>query len=137
MAYVISFAMISPCYNELWFMLLYCVLTWALLAVAFSVADSLHRWKTAMACALVELVLAAVLSMLSSFAAAQLGTGFIMAGIFQLAGILASAMAVSRVFQMLSWPRTWLAGALTVAAYLLVGQLMAWFLLWLDFGRGI
>ncbi len=129
--------MIPPCHNELWFMLLYCVLTWVLLTLAFYVPDSLHRWKSAMACALVELVLAAVLSMLSSYAAAQLGTGFLMAGIFQLAGIMASAMAVSRVFQMLNWPRTWLAGALTVTAYLLVGQLMVWCLLWVDFGRAI
>lgn len=122
--------MIPPCHAELWFMLLYCALTWVLLTLAFYVSDSLHRGKTAMACALVELVLAAVLSMLSSFAAAQLGTAFLMTGIFQMAGILASAMAVSRVFQMLNWPRTWLAGVLAIVAYVLVGQLMVWGLFW-------
>lgn len=118
--------MIPPCNNELFFILLFCVLTFVMLSLAFWLADNLHRWRNAMACGLVELVLASVISMLSAFAAAQLGTGQTMAGLFQLAGLVASAMAVSRVFQMLSWRRTWLAAALVIAGYLLVGQILVW-----------
>ena len=129
--------MIPLCNNELWYVLLYCLLTWLLLALAFYAADALHRWKNAMACALVEMVLAAVLSMLGGFAAAQLGTGLPMAGIFQLVGILASTMAVSRIFQMQNWSRTWLAGALAVVAYALAGQIMAWCMLCASFGNTI
>lgn len=127
--------MIPLCHNELWYILLYCLLTWLLLALAFYVVDALHRWKNSMVCALVEMVLAAVLSMLGGFAAAQLGTGLAMAGIFQLVGILASTMAVSRMFQMQNWPRTWLAGALAVVAYALAGQILAWSLPCTSFGN--
>lgn len=129
--------MIPVCNNELWYMLLYCVLTWGMLVLAFGIADNLHRWKNAMSCALVELVLAAVLSMLSGFAASRLSTGTALTGLFQLVGILASAMAVSRVFQMVSWTRTWLAGVLTVVAYALVGQLMVWCIMWVDWSNDI
>lgn len=118
--------MIPPCNNELWFTLLYCVLTWLGLTLAYWLADSLKRWRNAMACGLTELVLASVLAMLSSIAAAQLGTGLLMSGGFQLVGLIISAMAVSRVFQMQSWPRTWLAAVLVLLVYLLLGWLLAW-----------
>lgn len=75
---------------------------------------------------LLILVLASVLSMLSGFAANQLQTGVLVSMIFQLAGIFISSMAVSRVLQMLSWPRTWLAAVLVLILYVTACILMGW-----------
>lgn len=75
---------------------------------------------------LLTLVLASVLSMLTSFAAEQLLTGMVMNLTFQLTGILLCSMAVSRVMQMLSWPRTWLVGLLSLIFYSVMGILLGW-----------
>lgn len=106
--------------------MIYCILTWVAFTGALYLADNLHRPKEAMLGGLLTLVLASVLSMLSSFAAEQLLTSMAMNLTFQLSGILLCAMAVSRVVQMLSWPRTWLAGVLSLLFYTLAALFIGW-----------
>ncbi len=106
--------------------MIYCILTWVAFTGALYLADNLRRPKEAMLGGLLTLVLASVLSMLTSFAAEQLMTGMAMNLTFQLSGILLCAMAVSRVVQMLSWPRTWLVGALSLIFYTIVAILLGW-----------
>lgn len=118
--------MIPDSTNETGYMLLYCVLMWVVFTLAFWLADNQHRWKDAMISALLNLVLVSVLALLSSYAAAQLGTGMIMTTGFQLAGVLICSMAVSRIGQMLSWPRTLLAAVLNVTGYIVGGLILAW-----------
>jgi len=106
--------------------MLYCILSWVAFSGALYLADNLRRPKEAMLGGLLTLVLASVLSMLTSFAAEQLLTGMAMNISFQLAGILLCSMAVSRVMQMLSWPRTWLVGLLSLIFYSVMGILLGW-----------
>lgn len=112
--------------QEIWVILLYCILSWVAFTLALYLADNVKRKKEAMVGGVLILVLASVLSMLSGFAANQLQTGMVMNMIFQLSGIFVSTMAVSRVLQMLSWPRTWLAAILVLAFYLTACILMGW-----------
>lgn len=112
--------------QEIWVILLYCILSWVAFTLALYLADNVKRKKEAMVGGVLILVLASVLSMLSGFAANQLQTGMVMNMIFQLFGIFVSTMAVSRVLQMLSWPRTWLAAILVLAFYLTACILMGW-----------
>ncbi|MBR6575917.1 MAG: hypothetical protein IKK73_02175 [Akkermansia sp.] len=107
-------------------MLLYCVLMWVVFTLAFWLADNQHRWKDAMISALLNLVLVSVLALLGSYAAAQLGTSMTMTTGFQLVGVLICSMAVSRIGQMLSWPRTLLAAMLNVTGYIVGGLILAW-----------
>ena len=123
---VIPFAMIPSGIQEIWVVMLYCILTWVAFSGALYLADNLRRPKEAMLGGLLILVLASVLSMLTSFAAEQLQTGIAMNLTFQLTGILLCAMAVSRVMQMLSWPRTWLVGLFALFFYTLSGVLIGW-----------
>lgn len=118
--------MIPSGMQEIGVIMLYCALTWVAFTLALRLPDNLRRWKEAMLGGMLTLVLASVLSMLASFAAEQLQTGLAMNLTFQLAGILLCAMAVSRVVQMLSWPRTWLVGLLSLLFYSLVGVLIGW-----------
>ena len=60
------------------------------------------------------------------YATVFMGVGMLMRLIFQLCGVLLSVMAVSRVVQMLPWPRTWLAGGLALFFYLIVSTLIGW-----------
>lgn len=106
--------------------MLYCILTWVAFSGAIYLADNLRRPKEAMLGGLLALVLASVLSMLTSFAAEQLQTPLAMNLAFQLSGILLCTMAVSRVVQMLSWPRTWLAGVLSLLFYTLAALFIGW-----------
>lgn len=106
--------------------MLYCILTWVAFSGALYLADNLRRPKEAMLGGLLALVLASVLSMLTSFAAEQLQTGIAMNLSFQLSGILLCTMAVSRVVQMLSWPRTWLVGVLSLLFYTFAALFMGW-----------
>ena len=106
--------------------MLYCILTWVAFSGALYLADNLRRPKEAMLGGLLALVLASVLSMLTSFAAEQLQTPLAMNLTFQLSGILLCIMAVSRVVQMLSWPRTWLAGVLSLLFYTLAALFIGW-----------
>lgn len=112
--------------QEIWVILLYCILSWVAFSLALYLADNVKRKKEAMVGGLLILVLASVLSMLSGFAANQLQTGVLVSMIFQLAGIFISSMAVSRVLQMLSWPRTWLAAVLVLILYVTACILMGW-----------
>lgn len=112
--------------QEIWVILLYCILSWVAFTLALYLADNVKRKKEAMVGGVLILVLASVLSMLRGFAANQLQTGMVMNMIFQLFGIFVSTMAVSRVLQMLSWPRTWLAAILVLAFYLTACILMGW-----------
>lgn len=112
--------------QEIWVILLYCILSWVAFSLALYLADDVKRKKEAMVGGLLILVLASVLSMLSGFAANQLQTGILMSMIFQLTGIFISSMAVSRVLQMLSWPRTWLAAVLVLILYITACILMGW-----------
>lgn len=118
--------MIPSGIQEIWVVMLYCILTWVAFTGALYLADNLHRPKEAMLGGLLTLVLASVLSMLTSFAAEQLQTGIAMNLSFQLSGILLCTMAVSRVVQMLSWPRTWLAGVLSLLFYTLAALFIGW-----------
>lgn len=112
--------------QEIWVILLYCILSWVAFSLALYLADNVKRKKEAMVGGLLILVLASVLSMLSGFAANQLQTGVLVSMIFQLAGIFISSMAISRVLQMLSWPRTWLAAVLVLILYVTACILMGW-----------
>lgn len=112
--------------QEIWVILLYCILSWVAFTLALYLADNVKRKKEAMVGGVLILVLASVLSMLSGFAANQLQTGMVMNMVFQLSGIFVSTMAVSRVLQVLSWPRTWLAAILVLAFYLTACILMGW-----------
>lgn len=112
--------------NEIWFVLIYSALTWAVFSLALYLADNLHRRKEAMLGGLLILVLSSVLAMLSSFAAMQLGSGIELSAIFLLVGTAACSMAVSRVMQMLSWLRTWLAAIYAVVGYVLVSLILGW-----------
>lgn len=118
--------MIPSGIQEIWVVMLYCILTWVAFSGALYLADNLRRPKEAMLGGLLALVLASVLSMLTSFAAEQLQTPLAMNLTFQLSGILLSIMAVSRVVQMLSWPRTWLAGVLSLLFYTLAALFIGW-----------
>ena len=118
--------MIPDSTNEIGYMLLYCVLMWVVFTLAFWLADNQHRWKDAMISALLNLVLISVLALLGSYAAAQLGTSMTMTTGFQLAGVLICSMVVSRIGQMLSWPRTWLVGLLSLIFYSVMGILLGW-----------
>lgn len=106
--------------------MLYCILTWVAFSGALFLPDNLRRAKEAMLGGLMTLVLASVLSLLASFAAEQLQTGVGMNLTFQLSGILLCSMAVSRVVQMLSWPRTWLVGVLALIFYTIMAILLGW-----------
>lgn len=118
--------MIPQCNNEIWYVLLYCVLLFLLFFLVFLLADNLKRKREALTGALLNLVLISVLSMLSSYAAEALNPGLYMTAGFQLTGVLICSMAVSRVLQMLNWWRTWLLGIATVLVYLLGGLLLGW-----------
>ncbi len=118
--------MIPDSTNEIGYMLLYCVLMWLVFTLAFWLADNQHRWKDAMVSALLNLVLISVLALLGSYAAVQLGTSMVMTTGFQLVGVLICSMAVSRIGQMLSWPRTLLAAVLNVTGYVVGGLILAW-----------
>ena len=118
--------MIPDSSNEIGYMLFYCVLMWVVFTLAFWLADNQHRWKDAMISAMLNLVLVSVLALLGSYAAAQLGTSMTMTTGFQLAGVLICSMAVSRIGQMLSWPRTLLAAVLNVTGYIVGGLILAW-----------
>lgn len=118
--------MIPSGMQEIGVIMLYCVLTWVAFTLALRLPDNQRRWKEAMLGGMLTLVLASVLSMLTSFAAEQLQTGMVMNLSFQLAGILLCAMAVSRVVQLLSWARTWLVGILALLFYSLAGVLIGW-----------
>ncbi|MBR3903515.1 MAG: hypothetical protein IKJ29_07660 [Akkermansia sp.] len=111
---------------EIWFVMLYCVLMWALFALAFFLADNLWRKKEAMVCGLLNLVLVSVLAMLSNFAAQMLGAGWLMSAGFLVIGILLCSMAVSRVCQMLGWLRTCLAAFYALLAYSACGFILGW-----------
>lgn len=114
-------------------MLVYCILSWAAFSMALLLADKWHRKKEAMTGGLLILVLVSVLSLLSGVAVESLQTGVGMSMAFLLAGIFFCTMAVSRVIQMLSWPRTWLAGSLGLVLYLVVTILQVWLLATLNY----
>jgi hypothetical protein len=118
--------MLPVCNNELWSVVLYCALSWVMFSLALYLPDAQKRKKEAMVGAMLIMVLVAVLALLSGYAAAQLETGLMMNMVFMIVGVAICTMAVSRVLQMLSWPRTWLAGLLGVVGYLLVGIILAW-----------
>lgn len=120
--------MAFPDTQEIWFVLLYCLLTWAGFSLALYLADSYRRVRAAGVGGLLVLILASVLSMLSGFAAARLQTGEGMSATFQLVGVVACVMAVSRVCQMLTWGRTWLAAIYGLIAYLCSAMLISWLL---------
>ena len=115
--------------QEIWITLLYCILTWVAFAAAYYLADPLHRRKEAMIGGLIAFMAVSILMMLAGYASVFMGVGLLMSLIFQLCGVLLSTMAVSRVVQMLSWPRTWLAGGLALFFYLIVSTLIGWSLL--------
>lgn len=112
--------------QEIWITLLYCVLTWVAFAAAYYLADTLHRRKEAMIGGLIAFMVVSILMMLAGYATVFMGVGVLMSLIFQLCGVLLSVMAVSRVVQMLPWPRTWLAGGLALFFYLIVSTLIGW-----------
>ena len=118
--------MLPECNNELWSVALYCVFSWIMFSLALYLPDALKRKKEAMVGAMLIMVLVAVLVLLSGYATAQLDNGLMMNMAFMIVGVAICTMAVSRVLQMLSWPRTWLAGLLGVVGYLLVGIILAW-----------
>lgn len=119
-------AMTTDCNNELWWMLLYCGILWFILSLAFWLADSQRRLKEASISGFVELFLISTLALISGYAAAALQQGMLMTTIFQLAGVLISSIAVSRVIQMLSWTRTWIAALLSMLGYLAAGIALLW-----------
>ena len=110
--------------QEIWITLLYCVLTWVAFSAAYYLADTLHRRKEAMIGGLIAFMAVSILMMLAGYASVFMGVGVLMSLIFQLCGVLLSVMAVSRVVQMLPWPRTWLAGGLALFFYLIVSTLI-------------
>lgn len=112
--------------QEIWITLLYCVLTWVAFSAAYYLADTLHRRKEAMIGGLIAFMAVSILMMLAGYASVFMGVGVLMSLIFQLCGILLSTMAVSRVVQMLPWPRTWLVGGLALFFYLIVSTLIGW-----------
>lgn len=112
--------------QEIWITLLYCVLTWVAFSAAYYLADTLHRRKEAMIGGLIAFMAVSILMMLAGYASVFMGVGVLMSLIFQLCGILLSTMAVSRVVQMLPWPRTWLAGGLALFFYLIISTLIGW-----------
>lgn len=121
--------MIPVCNNEMWYVVLYCALSWLLFSLAFWLADRQKRKKEAMVAGLLNLVLVSVLNMLGTFALETMQSGVEMAAGFQIAGVLICSMAVSRVLQMQGWLRTWLAGLLAMLGYLLCGVILAWLML--------
>ena len=114
-----------PVLHGIWFVTLYCLFIWGGFALALFLADPRKRFREACVGALLVLILSSVLSMLSSFAAEQLETSIGMTMSFQLVGVWACLMAASRVSQMLSWARTWLAAALGLIAYIAVALIFA------------
>ena len=116
--------MIPPCDNSLGAVLLYCVMVWLAFSLALLASGPDRGLKAAALGGFLTLVLSACIAMLAAYAMASLGTGLLMAGSFQLVGVGVCAMAVSRVCQMLSWPRTLLAGFLSVVGYLLAGLIL-------------
>ena len=118
--------MMFPGSTEIWFILLYCVLTWLGFALSLLLADPFCRVKAACVGGFLVLILASVLSMLAGFASEQLQTGVGVASTFQLVGVGACLMAVSRVTQMLTWPRTWLAAVYGLIAYICAALILSW-----------
>lgn len=116
--------MIPPCDNSLGAVLLYCVMVWLAFSLALLAAGPDRGLKAAALGGFLTLVLSACIAMLAAYAMEGLGTGLLMAGSFQLVGVGVCAMAVSRVCQMLSWPRTLLAGFLCILGYLLAGLIL-------------
>ena len=106
--------------------LLFCFLIWAAFSAACYLADKLKRPKNAMVAGLIAFLCASVIMLLASYASVVMQTGILMSFIFQLTGILLSVMAASRIVQLLSWPRTWLAGSLALLLYLIIGLLAGW-----------
>lgn len=121
--------MIPPLQHEIWYILLYCTLVWLTFSISFWLVDSQRRIKVAAVAGLLNLILVSVLSMLAGFAAEQLGTGMLMTSSFQIVGLLACTIAVSRLCQMLSWPRTFLVALIAAAAYILSGMIVLWLML--------
>lgn len=118
--------MIPSHFKEICLVLLFCGLTWLAFSLALYLADNLKRKKEAIVGGLLILVLTSVLGMLSGFAAEQLQTSLLMIAIFQCLGIFICTMAVSRVCQMLSWGRTWLAALLALLLYLAAAVATGW-----------
>jgi hypothetical protein len=106
-------------FHEIWIVLLFCLLTWGGFAAALYLPDSFRRKKEAWVGGALMVLLSSILGMLSGFAAAFLQAGLIMSILFQASGIFLCTVAVSRVLQMLTWPRTWLVGLLALLFYLL------------------
>ena len=115
-----------PVLHGIWFVILYCLFIWGGFALGLLLADPRKRLREACVGGLLVLILSSVLSMLSGFAAEQLETGIGMTMSFQLIGVWVCLMASSRVCQMLSWARTWLAAALGLIAYIAVALIAAW-----------
>ena len=118
--------MILPDSTEIWFVLLYSVLTWLGFSLALFLADPYRRLRVAAVGGLLVLILASVLAMLAGFASEQLQTGEGMTTTFQLVGVGACLMAVSRVTQLLTWPRTWLAAVYGLVAYICSALILSW-----------
>ena len=118
--------MLASPLQQFWFALLYSLLTWVAFSLACYLADDLRRRKPAMFAGLLALICAAVIVLLAGYAAIVMQTGMLMSLIFQICGILLSVMSVSRVVQMLSWKRTWLAGILALFFYLLASAIANW-----------
>jgi hypothetical protein len=118
--------MIFPGSTEIWFVLLYCLLTWLGFTLSMLLADPFQRLRAACVGGLLVLILASVLSMLAGFASGQLQTGLGMTASFQLLGVGACLMAVSRVTQMLNWPRTWLVAAYGLISYICAALILSW-----------
>ena len=118
--------MLPPCNNELWFILLYCLISWLFFSLALYVADSFRRAGTAMAGGFLTLVTTASIATLAAYAAAELRTSLEMTGALQVVGVAACSLAVSRVCQLQSWGRTLVSVLLSVLGYLLSGILLLW-----------
>lgn len=120
--------MVFPDTQEIWFIVLYILLTGAGFTLALYLADPYRRFRAAWVGGLLVLILASVLSMLAVFAATQLQSGPGMLATFQLVGVGACLMAVSRVSQILTWGRTWLAAIYGLMAYIGTAMLISWLL---------
>lgn len=115
-------------FREIWIILLFCLLTWSGFSAALYLADTFRRKKEALVGGALMVLLSSVLGMLAGFAAAFLQAGLIISTLFQLSGIFLCTMAVSRVLQMLTWPRTWLIGLLGLLFYIFCFLLVGWIL---------
>ena len=121
-------AMSPTAFREIWIILLFCLLTWGGFSAALYLPDTFKRKKEALVGGALMVLLSSVLGMLAGFAAAFLQAGLIISTLFQLSGIFLCTMAVSRVLQMLTWPRTWLTGLLGLLFYILCFLLVGWIL---------